>query len=476
MDGQERKEIPVAHIAWNKRDKKGLDTVFEASLEMSAETTERLRRSLRASQQRGPSPFVVERYDYSVLLEEDEDSQTAERKNELINEEEDKKEEEWTPVKVVGGRHEKERRDSAQIGSTGNIAAGLKSGFFSVRKRSGKGEGGEAVGIQTGYNGGGGLESMIGGGVSIPVSAQGGKIKIVNNIFHNPILQHIVKSPRDPCTNSLKKNLFAAGNSNTGRSGSKRKANMSVDSRDTAILSGSGQPHHQWLGEGESRTQKRGAVVQVATQGGGYTKTGREKNFSFHGATSIDQKQSEAYKVGESPRNAQQHFGDGGYRGFGSVINNGISGTKLGKGLLDEYSCLNGHQKNFVGNQASQRKEKQMNRSSLVAGGRRESVGCDKEEVKKQRMEVMALDKKGAINEICQLPTKSDPGDDVAEMRKFHTRLGKLINELGCSEYVGENGEVSVRDQWRFVKDMARKCMEATQKVQMFEAILKMKP
>ena len=176
----------------HQRHKMKLETVIERSNEISCEYTDRIAPGAESRKTRRSSPFVVEKFDLDLDVDDDpeEDGPAAKNRGQFtLNMPLSEKEklgcrlasldfdlETKLPPSSFRTPAKKERQD--QSASFIDNSNSLKSGFFSVRKRSGKPE---SIDIR-------------GGAVHFPAGApSSAKIKIVNNIFQNTYLQSVVK-------------------------------------------------------------------------------------------------------------------------------------------------------------------------------------------------------------------------------------------------------------------------------------------
>jgi hypothetical protein len=177
----------------HQRHKVKLETVVERSNEISCEYTDRIGPGAEARKTRRSSPFVVEKFDLDLDVDdepEEEGGRSAGARGPLrLNMGQAEKEklssrlagldidlEPKLPASSYRTPAKKERQD--QSASFADPSNSLKSGFFSVRKRSSKPE---SIDIR-------------GGAVHFPAGApSSAKIKIVNNIFQNTYLQSVVK-------------------------------------------------------------------------------------------------------------------------------------------------------------------------------------------------------------------------------------------------------------------------------------------
>lgn len=369
--------------------KQRLEPVVEASNEFSIEVTDRLQKSMRSSH-RPPSPFVVEKFDYSLMIDEDSPRKLELSPRELLSSSVRAKNlpsyleqntsdnaTEAYPLELeveIRQNHSiyKTPGKSTKTEST-NIVSPGKAGFFSLRKKTNKSDKSD-IG-----------EGFLGPTLNFPFPTQpnASKIKIVNNIFQNSILQNMVK-PSDGDKKKLSKGLESKGSV-------RRKSNISVDVRDQQTIL---QP---------AQKPKRVLNQLLSPQ----HKTDRDRFFSFHHMAPTYLSSHKAKKEGgEEDRNpGRSRFLDE------SSNNTIVVNKKLLLGMTPEGSSKRGSQ------------------------------------------------------------TELSPAQ-IEEMRKFHNKLNKLIRDLNCSEYLGEGDDLNLKLQWRFVKDMASKYAEASQKLKMFEAIL----
>lgn len=355
------------------RQKQNLETVAETSHEMSLEFTDRIRKSPIIHQQNQKSkpltPFMVEKYEYKIEYDEDDNKenrtpQIADSYDYFLSRGNIGK-----PVKrpvnlEIKIENASERQANASLATpskTSNIEALVspknienigKSGFFSMRKKTLPNE-----------------------GIAIQSTANNGKIKIVNNIFQNTFLQHVV-NPNDK-QDSSKKKVKEVKVDEKAHGAVKRKINMSMEVKDVKPH----KAHHSVLLSSSRKTGKR---------------MSHSRDFENLGLV--------------TPTSKVQTMED-------SLSN------KLTFGMPTPSEA------------------------SSTLGGK-----SQKKSLLKATVEVDA--------------------HEYDQMKKFHTKLGKLMKELGVEDE-GSDSEMDYKKQWWFVREMANGYFEAKQKIRKLEEILK---
>lgn len=91
---------------------------------------------------------------------------------------------------------------------------------------------------------------------------------------------------------------------------------------------------------------------------------------------------------------------------------------------------------------------------------------------KPQKLPTTKTAKNSTILEESVVSTKlaSDPDRKFKSMVKFHEKLSNMINDVQ-----GTEGDVDLKDAWRFVKDVVKGYAAATQKIKQLEAVLNSK-
>lgn len=387
---QESKDSPAKSSAELKRSscllgkfKQRLEPVVEASNEFSLEATDRLQKSMRSSH-RPPSPFIVEKFDYSLMIDEDsprkpetstnDQLSTSARIKKLPSYREHQVGESTIDFNPLEFQSEARMnsplfKTPAKTPKTESPSAPSKAGFFSLRKKTNK--------LEKSDNGEGNIVPTL--HFPFPIHPIGGKIKIVNNIFQNSILQNVVKPSDADQKRKLSKRLDS-------KSAARRKSNISMDFRDQQLQA---QPIQK---------PKRILNQLLSPQ----HKTDKDKHFSFHGMTSNY----------SSMQKTKKESGEDGQNQCKSRI-------------LDESSNT------IVVN-------KKLQLGNIIEGS----------------------SKRGSQTELSPA--------QIEEMRKFHAKLNKLIKDLNCTDYLSEGEELNLKLQWRFVKDMASKYAEVSQKYKLF--------
>ena len=219
----------------HQRQKIKLETVVERSNEMSYENTERQGQHLQLQKTRGSSPFIVERIDYDLGLDTDQEmegekslrrkpkaildlsisSSDKERNNqkELSDHEKD--------FNIPSNTYRTPLKTEGTLSGTDSVNS-ARNGFFSFRKKNSKADSHD---LRNGV--------QIGSSSSNPNGSNAAKIKIVNNIFQNTYLQNVVKQDHK---DAFKKKIIKEsmlGSSSKDKKTVKRKGNASMEMEDT---------------------------------------------------------------------------------------------------------------------------------------------------------------------------------------------------------------------------------------------------
>lgn len=64
-------------------------------------------------------------------------------------------------------------------------------------------------------------------------------------------------------------------------------------------------------------------------------------------------------------------------------------------------------------------------------------------------------------------------GRELKQFKEFHQKLNELILDLGQKEYIDTNDEMNLKQSWRFVKDLVQGYVQAKEKIQALEMILR---
>lgn len=353
----------------HQRHKAKLETVVERSNEISCEHTDRIAPGAEARKTRRSSPFVVEKFDLDLDLDDEaEEEEVRGVGRTLFGLQVPQSEKEKLASRLLGLDFEldaklpassyrtpakKERQDPSA--SFADHSGSLKSGFFSVRKRSGKQESIDARGAAA---------------VHFPTGAPStAKIKIVNNIFQNTYLQSLHKPDLQ---DAFKKKLLKDPKTEEkpGRLARKR-GNASMEIKDTPKT-------------------KRPAAPPLATP--------------------------------HSPRNHPNLLlqpPSGAFPTKNPIVE--TASPKAGDELLTQRLAFN----SFDGSKKPQ---------------------------------------------LAQLPTASDL-QQLAQYRKFHAKLTGLMKDLG-REPTSSAEEDTLKQSWRFIKDIVEGYVEAKKKINKLEDIL----
>jgi hypothetical protein len=62
---------------------------------------------------------------------------------------------------------------------------------------------------------------------------------------------------------------------------------------------------------------------------------------------------------------------------------------------------------------------------------------------------------------------------ELKQFKEFHQKLNELILDLGQKEYIDTNDEMNLKQSWRFVKDLVQGYVQAKEKIQALEQILR---